>query len=257
MSGKAKAYISFVIAVGSAIIVNELFLWESQDVLRYLCYLVLAVLSARLKVNLPGINGTLSLFFIFVLFGTVQLSLPETIVIGCASGLVQSLWHNREKPKAIQVFFNVGSMAIAVATTNYAYYSQFLRSRHIDIALMLVIAAVVFFTMNTFPVAQVIALTEGKSLRKVWYDCYFWSFPYYLVGAAIAGAIGAVDRYVGWQTALLIVPVVYLIYRSYVLYLGRVEDEKKHAEEMHRCTCAPSKRWRWRSKPRTTRRTTT
>ena len=28
------------------------------------------------------------------------------------------------------------------------------------------------------------------------------------------------------------VPVVYLIYRSYYLYLGRMEDEKKHAEEM-------------------------
>ena len=32
--------------------------------------------------------------------------------------------------------------------------------------------------------------------------------------------------------ALLIVPVVYLIYRSYGLYLGRVQDEKKHAQEM-------------------------
>ena len=36
----------------------------------------------------------------------------------------------------------------------------------------------------------------------------------------------------GWQTALLAVPVVYLIYRSYHLYMDRVEDEKKHAEEM-------------------------
>ena len=40
------------------------------------------------------------------------------------------------------------------------------------------------------------------------------------------------NRYVGWQTALLVIPVVYLIYRSYGVYLGRLEDEKKHAEEM-------------------------
>jgi diguanylate cyclase (GGDEF)-like protein/putative nucleotidyltransferase with HDIG domain len=37
---------------------------------------------------------------------------------------------------------------------------------------------------------------------------------------------------VGWQTSLLVVPIVYLVYRSYYLYLGRMEDEKKHAEEM-------------------------
>jgi diguanylate cyclase (GGDEF)-like protein/putative nucleotidyltransferase with HDIG domain len=232
MTGKAKAYILFVVLVGFGIVANEIFLWESQDVLRYLCYLVLAILSSRLKVNLPGITGTLSLFFIFVLFGIVQLSLPETVVIGCAAALVQSVWHNRERPKLYQVAFNVGSMAIAIATTNYAYRSEFLRSHHLDIALMLAISSTVFFTMNTFPVAAVIAITEGKSMRRVWWDCYFWSFPYYLVGAAIAGAIAAVDHYVGWQTALLIVPVVYLIYRSYGLYLGRVEDEKKHAEEM-------------------------
>ena len=232
MSGKAKAYISFVVVVGATILANEMYLWESQDILRYLCYLVLATLSSRLKVTLPGITGTLSLFFIFVLFGIVQLSLPETILIGCSATLAQCLWNAKTTPKLYQIVFNVCSMAIAIAATSYAFHSEFLRSRHLDIALLLVIASIVFFTMNTFPVGAIIALTEGKPLRKVWYECYFWSFPYYLVGAAIAGLIGAVDRYVGWQSALLIVPVVYLIYRSYGLYLARVEDETKHAEEM-------------------------
>lgn len=232
MTVKAKTYISCVVVFGGVIILNQLFLWDSPDILRYVCYLVLAVLSSRLKVVLPGINGTLSLFFIFVLFGVIQLTLPETILIGCLATLAQCIWHPRTPPKQYQVIFNVCSMAIAVATTSYAYNSVFLRSRHLDTALLLVIASIVFFTMNTFPVGAVIALTEGKPLRKVWYECYFWSFPYYIVGAAIAGVIGAVDRYVGWQSALLIVPVVYLIYRSYGLYLARVEDEKKHAEEM-------------------------
>ena len=51
-------------------------------------------------------------------------------------------------------------------------------------------------------------------------------------------------------------PVVYLIYRSYYLYLGRMEDGRKHAEEMAvAASCEPSKRWRWPSKPRITPRT--
>ena len=75
-------------------------------------------------------------------------------------------------------------------------------------------------------------LTEGKSLKKIWVECYFWSFPYYLVGAAIAGMIGWFNRQFGWQTSLLIVPIIYLIYRSYRLYLGKLEDEKRHVEEM-------------------------
>src|SRR5437660_3460880 len=35
-----------------------------------------------------------------------------------------------------------------------------------------------------------------------------------------------------WQTSLLTLPVVYLIYRSYRLYLGKLADEKRHVEEM-------------------------
>ena len=46
------------------------------------------------------------------------------------------------------------------------------------------VAALVFFFANTLPISVVISLTEGKSARKVWSECYFWSFPYYLVSAA-------------------------------------------------------------------------
>src|SRR5437764_8804382 len=41
-----------------------------------------------------------------------------------------------------------------------------------------------------------------------------------------------VEHVVQWQTVLLTGPVVYLVYRSYRLYLARLEDEKQHAEEM-------------------------
>ena len=92
------------------------------------------------------------------------------------------------------------------------------------------IAALVFFLANTLPVSIVISLTEGKSSRKVWSECYFWSFPYYLVGAAAVGLVGIVNRQAGWETSLLVLPVIYWVYRSYRLYLGRLEAEKERVE---------------------------
>jgi diguanylate cyclase (GGDEF)-like protein/putative nucleotidyltransferase with HDIG domain len=85
---------------------------------------------------------------------------------------------------------------------------------------------------NTLPVATLISLTEQRSLRKIWAECYFWSFPYYLVGAGVAGMMSWLHDFTDWQTSLLTLPVVYLIYRSYRLYLGKLEDEKRHVEEM-------------------------
>ena len=41
-----------------------------------------------------------------------------------------------------------------------------------------------------------------------------------------------VNQYIRWQALLLVVPVVYVIFRSYRLYLSRLETEKNHAEAM-------------------------
>ena len=96
--------------------------------------------------------------------------------------------------------------------------------------ILLMVAALVFFLANTLPISVVIALTENKSSRKVWSECYFWSFPYYLVGAAAVGLVGIINRRAGWQTSLLVLPVIYWVYRSYRLYLGRLEAEKERVE---------------------------
>src|SRR5947208_16883372 len=44
--------------------------------------------------------------------------------------------------------------------------------------------------------------------------------------------MSAVNRLIGWQFGLLAFPIVYWIYRSYQTYLGRLEAQKKHAEEI-------------------------
>ena len=40
------------------------------------------------------------------------------------------------------------------------------------------------------------------------------------------------DDAFNWETSLLVLPVIYLIYRSYGLYLGKLDDEKRHVEDM-------------------------
>src|SRR5207302_6682756 len=98
--------------------------------------------------------------------------------------------------------------------------------------IVLGLAATVYFIANAGSIATVISLTERRALYQILVDCYFWSFPYYLVGAGIAGTIEWLNHTFNWETSLLLVPAVYVIYRSYRLYLGKLEDEKRHVEEM-------------------------
>src|SRR6202042_2058629 len=136
------------------------------------------------------------------------------------------------RPTSIQLAFNVcaGALSTAFAFLIYHYplANQFIESR----PLLLCVAATTYFIVNAGSIAAVISFSEGKPLNRILVDCYFWSFPYYLLGAGIAGVIGWFNRQFNWETSLLFVPAIWVIYRSYRLYLGKLEDEKRHVEEM-------------------------
>jgi len=98
--------------------------------------------------------------------------------------------------------------------------------------LLLAAGSTTYFVVNTLSVSGIIALTGLRNPFLVWKECYLWSFPYYLLGALIAGAVSIINRALGWQVAILVLPIVYWIYRSYRIYLDRLEAEKKHSEEI-------------------------
>src|SRR5438477_10770844 len=227
---RAKAFISLVVAVGTGVLLYAAVYPTSKNIAQFLCYLLIAILAARLKVHLPGITGTMSVNFLFVLLGILELSLEEALILGTTAVLVQCFY--RDRPTPVQVTFNLCASAFAIGLAYRVYQDVSSLNWIHNRSVLLGIAAITYFVANTGSIATVISLTERKALNKIWVDCYFWSFPYYLVGAAFAGMLGWFNRAFGWETSLLIVPVIYLIYRSYRLYLGKLEDEKRHVEEM-------------------------
>jgi diguanylate cyclase (GGDEF)-like protein/putative nucleotidyltransferase with HDIG domain len=229
MSAAPRVFVAVVVICGTAVLTFSLWHGRSENPFKFLCYLAIALAASRLKVNLPGITGTMSMNFLFLLLGVLELSLPEAMALGCAAVIVQCLG---DGPIPIQVAFNVCSTALAIAVTFAAYHQIWLYHLVKNPSTLIFLAACVYFVANTVPVSAVISLTERKSLRKIWIDCYFWSFPYYLVGAAVAGMMSWLQGFTDWQMPLLMLPVVYLIYRSYRLYLGKLEDQKRHVEEM-------------------------
>ena len=230
LSLQAKLFVGATVSVGMVMLTYALWHWQSHDFMRFVCYLAVALLASGLKVQLPGIDGTMSVNFLFILLGVLELSLPETLVIGCTATLVQSVWQARKRLDPVKVLFNVAGMMANASSLTYLTYHVLSGRYGSNKPILLMVAALVFFFANTLPISVVIAMTEGKSSRKVWSECYFWSFPYYLVGAAAVGLVGIVNRSAGWETSLLVLPLIYWVYRSYRLYLGRLEAEKERVE---------------------------
>jgi diguanylate cyclase (GGDEF)-like protein/putative nucleotidyltransferase with HDIG domain len=239
MSAQTKLFVGVTASLGLMVLCSAIWHWQSADLTRFLCYVAVAALASGLKVQLPGIDGTMSVNFLFILLGVVELSLPETLVIGCTATLVQSVWQARKRLDPVKLVFNVFGMMANASALCYVTYHQLDSRIAASKPVLLMVAALVFFLANTLPISVIIALTENKSARKIWSECYFWSFPYYMVGAAAVGLVGVINRRAGWQTSLLVLPLIYWVYRSYRLYLARleaekdrVEIEKRHVEEI-------------------------
>ena len=66
----------------------------------------------------------------------------------------------------------------------------------------------------------------------MWNENFLWSAPSYFVGAlAAAVAASVIDRGGYWMASLAAAPL-YLTYRTYKVYLGRVQDEQRHVAQV-------------------------
>ncbi len=221
MSLKARIYISAVLVAGALLLLQSLLDWQFPDGVRFAAYFGLAMVAATLKVKLPGINGTFSATPLFILLGVLELSLCQTVILGCSGMIVQSLWKPKNRPRLIQLCFNVASLAICTTVAYGAGNFTSLQAMQGGQAWRMVFAACVFFLTNTILVSGVMSITQNQPFRQVWEKWFFWSFPYYLVIGAVAAMMDYSSRQAGWRISLLMLPLMYLVYVYFRLYINR------------------------------------
>src|SRR6202163_2484630 len=143
LSAFAKLYISLVVMAGFATLLHAGIHQSSRNIAEFICYLGIAVLASRLKVSLPGITGTLSVNFLFILIGVLELSFTETLILGAASMLAQCLYP--ERLRAIQVTFNVCAGSISTALAYVVYHHRLANLLIPNRPILLGVAATVYF----------------------------------------------------------------------------------------------------------------
>ncbi len=230
----ARVFIAGMALAGALCFALAFSHWQSNDPVKFVCYLLAALLASSLKVTLPGLDATLSVNFLFTLLGILELGMPETLLIVLASTVGQAYMRRRHRVKLVQFIFNWSQLTVSSTVAYGAYALVVARVLHGPGPLALLVAAIINFGCNSAAMSTIIGLTEDKPVRQVWNDSYLWTFPYYMVGAAAAGLVHFLNGHIGWQSSLLVLPPIYLMHRSYRLYLGKLEAEKLHAEQVSR-----------------------
>ena len=185
-----------------------------------------------MKVWLPGVTGTLSVHYLFILAAGDRV---EPAANRGARKSQRSLTVILVGPVAARnqctSFSRLPASSCRARNFSYVYHSNWPSQQHLISVLFC--ASIAYFLSNTGAVGLIIALTEGKTFRRVWMENFFWTAPHYILSAGHwLGLFHYWNQRVGWQGAVLVFPAIYLIYHSYRLYLGRLAEEKRHVGEI-------------------------
>ncbi len=231
MPGRTRFFVLIAATLGAVQLISTVLNWHITDPKVFVTYLGLAVICSCLQIRYLGAGTAFSLNLLFILLSMVQLSRPEALAVGCAGMLAQCLWDPQTRSRYLQIALRVTMLAAAIATADFTCHSLIPRSMRNETLLLMFASAALFFA-NTFPAAIALRLNEERRIGQIWRESYFWSFPYYLVAAAIANAMRLVGRGISLESAPLVLPVLYLAYRYYRTQKSQLAEKEKWATDM-------------------------
>jgi hypothetical protein len=219
LSAKTKILVGFVVFFGIGILLQVPLTWGHPVYGRFAGTFLVALFAARLRVSLPRLTGSMSVNLPFILLALSELSLAEALLITGASTLVQCLWSESSQQKPIKVIFNVGVTLMAAQAAWFTMQATAPNS-----GLGLALGALAYLLVNTIPVAAIIAFTESGRLFGTWKQILQLTFPYFVLAAGVAGLAKLAAHAFDWYIPLLILPLMFLVQRSFTLYFQTLRD---------------------------------
>jgi len=205
----------------------------------FLALLLLSSLTSALKVDLPldRSGSTMSVSYAVDFASLLLLGPNPTMLVAAVSAWSQCTFRMKVKNPVYRTLFSMAALIITVQAAGLVYawlggVPGHLAVSSIAMARPLVGAATTYFVLNTALIATAIGLSTHQSSLKVWNENFLWSAPSYFVGAGAAAIAAAVlNRSSYWLAPLAAAPL-YLTYRTYKVYLGRIEDEQRHVRQV-------------------------
>jgi diguanylate cyclase (GGDEF)-like protein/putative nucleotidyltransferase with HDIG domain len=230
-------YVTVLTVIGLGLLAFRLPLMHFEQPLLFLALLSSSVFISISKVHLPLASGsaTLSMSYFTDFMALVLLGPDEAMIVAGASGATQCLLSTRGRASLRQTAFSVAALVLTVQAAGAV--AQMLGGFHIGenfirLSRPAVGAAATFFLCNSWLVATAVSLSRRESLLGTWQQNFLWTAPACFIGAGVAVLAVRVVMTMQIWTVLLVAAPLYLTYRSYRIYLRRVEEQQEHVKQV-------------------------
>jgi diguanylate cyclase (GGDEF)-like protein/putative nucleotidyltransferase with HDIG domain len=235
----ARFYISAIIIIGAALVV-----WLGPHAtfdspVLFALLLITSAVTSAFKVSLPlaRSGSTMSVSYAVDFAALLLLGRNETMFVATISAWSQCVFRMKTQNPVYRTLFSMACLAVTVQASGLAYtwlggVPGHLANDLAAVARPLVGAATVYFVLNTCLIAIAVSLSTRQTFIGVWNENFLWSAPSYFVGAGAAALAAWAVMTSGMWLGLLAGAPLYLTYRTYKVYLGRIDDERRHSREM-------------------------
>lgn len=234
---RAKMFIVAVVLMASMVSIYAIGTRVPAEANEFLVLLAMAVLTARLKLTLPGFESNMSMNLPFMLLAIAVLSMPEAIAVGVASTFVQTLPRSGQSVKPVQAIFNVCNMVNAIAISSIAT-GRAISFSPLNKPILIAAAAFAFFLAETVPVSAIISMTSPAKFAGCWTSMALMTFPYFVLSAGVACIIATGVQAVGWVTGAATLMVMLGVYRCFHFYFQYMPAVAIPAEPVQRAAVA-------------------
>ena len=223
---------SLIILTGIAALAGSLYIWNSPDFLKYLAFLAVSLVITSARASSPSGAMRLSMTLVLLLYGFAQFTFSETVFLAGAATFLPGLWRQWRSEHQPYLAFESALTVTGAACGAWVFGAWNPGEGPLWVVLRLGAATLTLFAVETTSRIALYAADHDQRFWRLWLSEVGWALPYYLGGGLLGFGMATITAVLGWPTVVASTPAVYLIFRTYRIYLNRLEDQKLHAEEM-------------------------
>lgn len=232
LSAQARLAVVLFGLVGAGGLIRAIAQMGQVDFAYFGLLMFLAIVTGHAKVRLVG-GPSLSLITTVALVAMMMLGTEPAILVGLCGVFVQCAF----PPKKFiphHLAFNLGMIVLTIEMASAGYYGV-VRGTHTgpaDQFIGALIASLLYYLGSSVCVSMIVALSGRKSIFRIWHDNFLYTAPSFILAGLLAWVVAHFAASMRATVLLVVVPILYLCYYSYRVYLKSLEEQKKHAGEM-------------------------
>ena len=240
-----KLYVSLIVAAGAATVLQSFYDLTVHPIgWDWAVLAVLTLVSGSATVRLPSLPATISVSETFVFTSVLLFGSAAGTLTVALDALVISFWSYRKGHPTYKIIFNVCALPLTIWIAAHIFFlfpsvqplvtaprSELIRIR--DLLAPLLVFTVVYFSLNSWIITFAISLERRLQPFTIWRDNFLWLSLNYFGGASVAALLVSYTRDLDYTYLAVIIPLLVVLYFTFSMSMGRVEDANKHLRQLN------------------------